>query len=136
MKKFLFLIFYWLLVPLAFAQDAQSTGKGKLGDEGLLFKLENPLKSQSITELLDKIIFTLTYVIAAPIAVLMIIVGAFQMLTAGGEPEKFSNGKKTILFAAIGFAILLIADLLISLVLEILGVNVTKVNPVGPGATF
>ncbi len=116
MKKFIFLIFYWVITPVALAQT-------ELGGEGELkiFDLENPLKSQTIEQLLDKIIFTLTYVIAAPIAVLMIIVGAFQMLTAGGEPEKFSKGKKTILFAAVGFAILLAADLLISLVLEILG---------------
>lgn len=138
MKKFLFLIFYWLLVPLAFATNGgtESTGKTELGNKGLkLFELESPLESKTIEQLLDQIILTIT-IIATPIAVLMIIVGAFQMLTAGGDPEKFSKGKKTILYAAIGFAILLIAGLLIRVVSEILGVRVLKVTPVGPGAEF
>ena len=49
-------------------------------------------------------------VIATPIAVGMIIFGAFQMIFAGGEPEKFKNGKTTILYTAIGYAIILIGE--------------------------
>jgi len=47
--------------------------------------------------------------IALPLCTIMVLVGAFQMMTSAGDPEKFSKGRKTILYAAIGFAIALIA---------------------------
>lgn len=46
--------------------------------------------------------------IATPIAVGMILVGAFQIMFAGGDEEKFKRGKSTILYTAIGYAIILI----------------------------
>ncbi len=46
--------------------------------------------------------------IGTPIAVGMILFGAFQMIFAGGDPEKFKKGKQTILYTAIGYAIILI----------------------------
>ncbi len=46
--------------------------------------------------------------IATPIAVGMILIGAFQMVFAGGNEERFKLGKKTVLYTAIGYAIILI----------------------------
>src|SRR5271154_939456 len=34
--------------------------------------------------------------VAVPLCAIMVLVGAFQMMTAGGDPEKFSNGRKTL----------------------------------------
>jgi hypothetical protein len=48
------------------------------------------------------------FVIATPIAVGMILIGAFQMLLSGGNEDKFTTGKKTVLYAVIGYAIILI----------------------------
>jgi hypothetical protein len=48
--------------------------------------------------------------VGAPIAVVMVIVGGFQMLFAAGDPEKFKSGQKTILYSAIGYAIIFLAD--------------------------
>lgn len=58
--------------------------------------------------------------IAPAIATIMILVGAFQMITAGGNPEQFSKGKKTLLYAAIGLAVVLMADAIIALVTKTL----------------
>lgn len=123
MKKSIFTIYYLLITATAvFATNgSEITGKGKLGED--LFELPNPLKTTSIVDLLYKIIDALTKFVATPVAVLMIIIGAFQMLSAGGDPEKFKKGKNTILYAAIGFAVLLLARLIIGLVQEILGVR-------------
>lgn len=111
---------YILITNLLFAKTifAQSRTGGKSGDLGAL---PNPLNVTNIADLLNKIINTITLYVAPPIAVLMIIVGAFQILSAGGDPEKFKTGKKTIVYAAVGFGILLIANLLIGLIKEILG---------------
>ena len=47
--------------------------------------------------------------IAMPLATIMILVGAFQLITSAGNPEKVSQGRKTIMYAAIGFILALIA---------------------------
>ena len=73
--------------------------------------LPNPLGTTStIIELINKIISALRDYIAPPIVTIMILFGAFQMLFAQGDPEKFSTGKKTILYAVIGYFIILIAS--------------------------
>lgn len=119
--KYLLISIYCFLAtaPAVFAEDCRGVGRTPPGN---IFSLteENPLCTTSVIDLLNTILRSLTFV-AIPIAVLMIIVGAFQMMSAGGDPEKFKTGRKTILYAAIGFAILLIARLLIGISAEILG---------------
>jgi hypothetical protein len=47
--------------------------------------------------------------IAMPLSTIMILVGAFQLMTSSGDPEKISQGRKTVMYAAIGFVVALIA---------------------------
>lgn len=77
------------------------------------------LFSGTIIDVLDRIIGFLL-AIAVPIATIMVLYGAFQMLTAGGKAEQFMKGNKTIMYAAIGFAIVLIGRGVISLVQQLI----------------
>ena len=84
----------------------------------------NPLGGNGINNFGQLIQCVITYFavyIAPLIAVLMIIYGAFVMLTAGGEPEKFASGRKMILYAIVGFAVILIATGLVAVVVTALG---------------
>ena len=73
--------------------------------------LPNPLAPASdLFQLLTAIITALRVYIAPPILGLVVMYGAFQMLFAAGDPTKFTTGKKTILYAVIGYAIILIAN--------------------------
>jgi hypothetical protein len=68
--------------------------------------LPNPLGSVStVADLLEKIVRFLRD-IASPIVAGMVIYGAFQIMTAGGDTDRFTQGKKTILWAIIGYAII------------------------------
>jgi len=60
-------------------------------------------------------------IIAIPVATIVIIYGAFQMLTASGDPEKFKKGEKTLLYAAIGFGVLILSVGIADLIKNILG---------------
>lgn len=71
--------------------------------------LDDPLKGMTLSELAQKIT-GLLLTISIPIASIMVLVGGFQIMTAGGDPAKASNGKKTILYTAIGFVVVLLAD--------------------------
>src|SRR3989344_3073179 len=66
----------------------------------------NPLKYDSFTDLLKGIIGYLIK-IGAPILVILVIYGAFQILTAGDNPEKVKSGQNTIKWAVIGYAIII-----------------------------
>lgn len=115
LKNFLFAIFlgtsFFSVMNLALAQ-------GDVGDGG--FTIPNPLECSTFQDCLGRIIQGLL-VIAVPVTVVMVIIGAFQMLTAGGDSEKISRGRKTILWAAIGFGILLLAQGLVAVITSILG---------------
>ena len=51
----------------------------------------------------------LFYDVAVPLSGIMVLVGAFQLITSSGDPEKVTQGRKTITYAAIGFGVALVA---------------------------
>jgi exosome complex RNA-binding protein Rrp42 (RNase PH superfamily) len=81
--------------------------------------LTDPLNHATLSTVL-KNVTTFLQVIGAPIAVIMVLVGAFQMMTSAGEPEKYTKGKTTITWAAIGFAVVLLASGISTLISNIL----------------
>ena len=80
--------------------------------------IEKPIKSESFTELLQAIIEWITD-IAVVIAPLIIVYGGFLHITSAGDPAKSSQGKKVILYAAIGLLVALLAKSLIGILKEI-----------------
>jgi heme/copper-type cytochrome/quinol oxidase subunit 2 len=62
-------------------------------------------------------------IIAIVIGVIFIIVGGIRYVTAGGNTEQAAAATKTIAFAAVGIAIILVAFILVRLVGNILGVT-------------
>lgn len=57
------------------------------------------------------------------IAVIMIIWGALQYSMSAGDPGKATKGKKTIISACIGIAIMMFAAIIVTIVINTLGVN-------------
>lgn len=77
--------------------------------------LPDPLGGATIPSIITSV-FDFLVQVSAVIAPILIVVGAFQMITAAGSPEKFSRGQKTILFTAIGFVIILMARGIVAIV--------------------
>jgi len=80
----------------------------------------NPLCTKSIVGVINNVLNYLIY-ISVPILAIMILVGGFQILTAKDSPEKVANGRKTIMYAVIGFTIILISKGVASILLRIIG---------------
>ena len=94
-------------------------GSGSGGQQTI--KIPNPLgQTTTFTQLISRIVNWLL-VIGAPILTLMIIIGAFQFLTAGGNPEKVIQGRHTITYAVIGYALLLLSSGIIKIIENLLG---------------
>ncbi len=84
--------------------------------------LTNPLGS-SCNDLSCPVqsIINFLFTIAIPLCAIMVLVGGFQMMTAAGQPEKISSGKKTILYAIIGFVVILLAGSVATLIRNAFG---------------
>jgi len=82
--------------------------------------LPNPLGTDNIVILLNRILNALVTGIAPPILAIMILIGSFQILFASGDPQKFKTGKKTIIYAIVGYTALLLSLGIVSIIKEIL----------------
>lgn len=71
-------------------------------------RLVNPISCNTFGACANNILQFLLN-LSIPLTAIMVMVGGFQMLTAGGDPAKFTTGRKTVTYAAIGFAVILIS---------------------------
>jgi len=83
-------------------------------------EFEPPTKYKSIQELIDAIA-KWVYWTALALAPLMIIIGAFYLITASGDPDRVNTGRKIITWTIVGIAVVLLAASLIPVIKEILG---------------
>lgn len=63
-------------------------------------------------------ILEVAFGVFAALAVLVIVIASINLITGGGEPEKISRAKKTIVFALIGLAIALLAESIVYVLLD------------------
>lgn len=67
--------------------------------------------------ILNSVIQILVYVIGA-VAVLMIVIGALRYVLSVGDPQKASQAKNTIIYAIVGVVLALMAQTILTFVLE------------------
>ncbi|MEW5805463.1 MAG: hypothetical protein AB1721_01930 [Patescibacteria group bacterium] len=70
--------------------------------------IQNPIKYGTIPEVIDAII-TFLMIISFPLLTGAVIYGGFIVITAAGDPAKFNKGWQTIVYAVLGFVIVLLA---------------------------
>jgi hypothetical protein len=102
-KIIFFGLFFLLLIPL-FIQGVE---------------FENPIEATSVQEII-KAISDWAWDIGFALAVLMMIVGAFYLITATGDPERVNTGKKIITWTIIGIIVLFLSTQIITLIENIL----------------
>lgn len=83
-------------------------------------EIPNPLGTTDIFQFVDKLIDVL-FTIGLPVAVIMILWSALQFLTSGGNPQKIQSAKNIILYALVGFTILLLAKGLVNFICDFFG---------------
>lgn len=81
----------------------------------------NPLKAEGFESIINNII-DFIFKIAIVLAPLMIVVGGFMFLTSSGDLQKVSQAKKLMIWAAVGFIIVLLAKGFMSMLESILGI--------------
>jgi len=63
---------------------------------------------------------------------LLLIIGGFKYITSGGDPKAVEGAKKTLTYAIGGLVVILISYLVLVIIKNITGVDVTNFNVVLP----
>lgn len=75
-------------------------------------------------------ILTLAFGIAIIVVLIMLIWGAFEWITSGGDKDHVSNARNRIINALIGLAVLAVAFALAKVFGQFLGFDITKSIPI------
>jgi hypothetical protein len=62
------------------------------------------------------------FIFIVTVVMIFVMLGAFSILTAAGDPEKITSGRNYIIYAAVGMAVAFLARAVPALVKAILGV--------------
>ena len=76
-----------------------------------------PQDGASLTEIVQSILNWIFGIIGI-VAVVMIIIGGFNMMISSGDPGKVKKGKDTILYGIIGLVVALLAFAIVNFVLN------------------
>ncbi len=83
--------------------------------------IQNPLSSNTFTDLIDKII-NFVFLLSFPVAAIMVMVAGFIFITGGADPKKFVLARTILIWTAIGFIIILLSKSIPYLLRNILGI--------------
>lgn len=81
---------------------------------------ESPCTICDIPVVISRLINYVIYVIATPLAIFMVIVGGFMMLTAGPSPQRYETGKKALTNTLIGISFIYLSWIIVNTVLLIM----------------
>ena len=84
--------------------------------------IDNPLAYASFQELIDAVI-KFIFIIALAVSPLMIIIGAFYLMTAAGDPKRVETAKTIFLYTAVGLFVIFLARGLVALIRSAMGVT-------------
>ena len=110
-KTFLISLLFSLLIMIPLAVLAEDPPE-----------IKNPIIYDTIIEVVESLtsfVFTLGIVLAP----LVFLIGGFVFLTSGGDTNKVQKGKDIMVYAVIGFVIILLVKGLVELIENTLGVK-------------
>lgn len=86
------------------------------------FSLDNPLEADNFLELID-VLATWLFNLSIPVVVVMIVWSGIMFLTSRGDTTKVTKARQILLYAVVGFAIILIGKGFITLIESILNLG-------------
>jgi glucose uptake protein GlcU len=90
-----------------------------------------PAKISDLGDVFDRVVgFALGF--AGIVLFLLLIIGGFKYITSGGDPKAVEGAKKTLTYAIGGLIVILLSYLILVIIKDITGVDVTKFNVVLP----
>ncbi len=78
---------------------------------------DQPAGQPSVQDTIQKVV-TIMLALVAVISIIMIIIGGLKYITSGGDSGKVSSAKDTILYSVIGLVVALLAQVIVSFVVN------------------
>lgn len=103
------------LPAVALADDAKSTVCSALGSDNKCST--NPQGSVGIDKVIRVTVNLLSWIVGLA-AVIMIIIGGFRFVTAGGDSSNVASARNTVLYAIIGLIVAAMAQFIVQFVLN------------------
>lgn len=100
-KLIIVLLFVFLLTPMQFVQASDTFGFNSLNLGSLQQNIEPKAAAVNIVNLVLGFL--------GLVAIVIILIGGFKWMTAGGSEEKVSEAKKLLIAGLIGLAIIMLA---------------------------
>jgi len=79
-----------------------------------------PSPHKDLIDILRQIIKAV-FLISIPLTSLMIIIGAYYIVTSGGVPDRVKKGKSIIIWTLVGFTVILLSEAIIGVIKAIIG---------------
>lgn len=92
------------------------------GNLNLTFPFPNLTSPEALFSEAQNLVLMLMW-FGVTVAVLMIIISGYTLITASGNPDKIEQGQKSLTASVIGLIIVFVAGLIIRFVLEIMGIS-------------
>lgn len=101
---------------IVFAADAKDDVCAGVGLTGADCSAGSPT-SNKVPDMIKTVISLLSYIIGIA-AVIMVIIGGFKYVFSNGDSGSISNAKNTIIYALVGLAVAMLAQLIVRFVIN------------------
>lgn len=112
-----FFCLFFLVLLLAPAFSIYAAGLVPCGNEGQPACTLDDLLYVLIPNVLKFLIYTIVPILA----VLWFVFAGYKMITSGGNPQKFAEGKNMIIYGAVGILLILSAYIIVEAFLKLIG---------------
>ena len=91
-------------------------------DEDKLADIFTPAKIVNIANLYN-ILIPLFLIVSGLVLLGMLFLGAFKVLTAGGNPENLESGKRTMTYSVVGFFIIIFSFVIVKVIAYVFNIE-------------
>jgi hypothetical protein len=107
---------------------------GLLAQSGIPKSIEkgvgDPAKLSDLNKVFENVV-SVALAFAGIVLFIMLIVGGFRYITAGGDPKGIEGAKKTLTYAIAGIVLVAVSFLLLNFIASFTGANITDFNIIG-----
>ncbi|MFA6348517.1 MAG: pilin [Candidatus Paceibacterota bacterium] len=117
--KVFFCLFFLVLAPIASYAATSGSGLVPCGNEGDPACTLNDFLYVLIPSIIQYILYTIVPILA----LLWFVFAGFKMMTSGGDPGKFKEGKNMIIYGAVGIILVFSAYIIVEAFLNLIGAD-------------
>ena len=90
----------------------------------------DPAKLSDLNKVFENVV-NVALAFAGIVLFVMLIIGGFRYITAGGDPKGIEGAKKTLTYAIAGIVLVAVSFLILNFIASFTGANITDFNIIG-----